>query len=259
MALKKPSVIAEEQERCYVLAVIRGLPYRKVAEITGLSHDTVMHRVRDETEARARGDAVDQLRQHAADQLNDRRGRMYAIMAARHPLVQNGKIVKDDDGEPLYDDGPVIRASAEIHKIDERWAKLFALDSPTPAEAALIGRAEVESQLIATALSDVIKGVVTAADVDAAFASKLTEYAYTLAEHALIRADGSDPGPVPEPPKPQLALPRGSDGSSGKIDDEGGPSAPHPRSRDSATTILAQVDRILMEDDDDEDEEDDQG
>jgi hypothetical protein len=242
-------VIAEQERMAYLLD-LREVPHDVIAQRLEISVGTVKNRIKAGREARTRDDA-DELRDHIDDQYREDYRTVSLMLAA----------TEDPDLK--------LKCVAQRVNISKERRKLNAVDRPTPLETALIGRAEVESQLIATAVQAAIEGVVTAADVDAAFAQKLREYAFELAARELERVDGGEPtGPAPEPPKPQLAITAGPgaagtagspEGPSGKIDDEGGPSAPHPRSRDSATTILAQVDRILMEDDDDEDEEDDQG
>lgn len=220
---------------------LREVPHDVIAQRLEISVGTVKNRIKAGREARTRDDA-DELRDHIDDQYREDYRTVSLMLAA----------TEDPDLK--------LKCVAQRVNISKERRKLNAVDRPTPLETALIGRAEVESQLIATAVQAAIEGVVTAADVDAAFAQKLREYAFELAARELERVDGEEPtGPVPEPPKPQLALPPGSpEGVSDGLQDDGPTSGSHPRGQDAAGGILAQVDRILMEDDDDEDDEDDQ-
>ena len=63
----------------------------------------------------------------------DRVDRYYnSILTRRHLKVGNtGKVVHDDDGEPIYDEGPRMDAAAGILKTQERRAKLLGLNAPT--------------------------------------------------------------------------------------------------------------------------------
>ncbi|MFJ9909889.1 hypothetical protein ACIRVK_45165 [Streptomyces sp. NPDC101152] len=187
-------------------------------------------------------DDIDVLRQDLAAQLDEEFRTVATVQAA------------------AFDPKIKLTASAQLVKINESYRKLFAVDSPTPLEAALTTRAELEADLIAASVEAAVKGVVEAADVDPAFASKLTVYAFELAARRMALAEGTDPGPEPEAPRPQLALTAGSaENPSGDIDEDGGPSVPHPRRRDSVDSIMAQARALLEEDDDDEGEETDQG
>ncbi|MGW1505997.1 hypothetical protein ACWCQW_47370 [Streptomyces mirabilis] len=160
------------------------------------------------------------------------------------------------------DENVRIKALLACARFNESRRKLRGADAVQPQEITLKHQAELDSKLVATAIEAVTVGVMAALGdaVDTAFAERLKIYAYELAAYELERADGADPGPAPEPPKAQLALPPGSASApSDGPEDDGPTSGPHSRLRDAADTILAQVDRILMEDDDDEDDEDDQG
>ena len=54
-----------------------------------------------------------------------------AVLAARHLVVQNGRVVRDADGEPLVDPKPRLGAIDRALKVQERRAKLLGLDAPT--------------------------------------------------------------------------------------------------------------------------------
>jgi hypothetical protein len=53
------------------------------------------------------------------------------VIEADHPLVsQGGKVVHDDDGEILYDDGPRLAGVRELRALLERLAKVTGSDAP---------------------------------------------------------------------------------------------------------------------------------
>ncbi|WP_217552041.1 sigma factor-like helix-turn-helix DNA-binding protein [Streptomyces sp. GbtcB6] len=240
--LPPPSVIAEQERMAYRLHLHR-LPHEEIARRLDLSVATVKRRIEAGREAYTRPDEIEILRQDLGAQLDEEYRTVSTVQAgASDPKIK-------------------LAASAQLVKINESYRKLYAVDSPTPLEAALTARAELEGELIAGAVEAAVRGVIDAADVDVEFAARLKLYAFELAARQLERADGQEPeGPDPVPPKPRLAITAGRpEGPSDKIEETGGPSVPHPRRRDAATTILDQARALLEEDDEDADEEDDQG
>jgi hypothetical protein len=68
----------------------------------------------------------------------------HAIMKKPHPLVSRGQIVRGDDGEPLLDYRPVLRAIDRLLDICERKAKLLGLDVPPRRQETTIEQLEAE-------------------------------------------------------------------------------------------------------------------
>jgi hypothetical protein len=52
-----------------------------------------------------------------------------AVLRRRHVVVQGGKIVKGDDGQPITDDGPILQTTATLLRVMERHAGLLGLDA----------------------------------------------------------------------------------------------------------------------------------
>lgn len=63
---------------------------------------------------------LDELYAHALD-----------ILERDHVTVSQGRIMKDDDGVPLLDDGPKLAAIRELRAIRESYRKLFGVDQPS--------------------------------------------------------------------------------------------------------------------------------
>src|SRR6267142_6638511 len=60
---------------------------------------------------------------------------MRQVLDADHPLVSDGRIVRDGkDGPALQDDGPRRAAVAEIRALDQQRAKLLGLDEATKVD-----------------------------------------------------------------------------------------------------------------------------
>ncbi|KUM69258.1 hypothetical protein [Streptomyces griseorubiginosus] len=165
--------------------------------------------------------------------------------------------------DPSTSDGEKLKALATCVKINESRRTLRGANAPQRTEITLSQQAELDADLVARSLLSVVGPVIDAVRdaVDPGYAERLREFTVERLARELERIDGQEPtGPEPEPPTVRLAITAGTAEAPSEGLEEGGPtSGPHPRRRDTATTILAQVDRMLEEDDDDEDDEDDQG
>lgn len=53
------------------------------------------------------------------------------VLLREHVTVSHGRIIKDDDGNPLLDDGPKLAAIDRLVKVRESYRKLLGLDAPS--------------------------------------------------------------------------------------------------------------------------------
>lgn len=56
------------------------------------------------------------------------------VLERDHITVSQGRVVKDDNGVPLLDDGPKLAALRELRQIRESFRKLHGLDQPAKVE-----------------------------------------------------------------------------------------------------------------------------
>lgn len=77
---------------------------------------------------------AEELRQLELERLDTLARTCEGILARHHVMVSHGRIIKDDDGQVLLDDGPVMQAVDRLLKIQERRAKLLGLDTPVKAD-----------------------------------------------------------------------------------------------------------------------------
>jgi hypothetical protein len=77
---------------------------------------------------------------------------LYRIIAAPHYVVQNGRIVLGQDGEPLLDDGPVMSAIDRLGAISARFHKRHGLDQPERIEIKFEERTELEVRRVVEAI-----------------------------------------------------------------------------------------------------------
>jgi hypothetical protein len=80
------------------------------------------------------------------------RKRVHGVLAADHPLVQNGVIIKDDQGRPLKDAGPVLAAISTWLRIEKQWSETHGTDASKKLEIALEKRTDLEANLISEAV-----------------------------------------------------------------------------------------------------------
>ena len=134
---------------------IAGWTERRIAAHVKISparvHEIIADAIRDLVEPE-----VEELRKITAARLDDQRAVASTVRARPHFVVQGGKIVRDDHGDPLIDDGPVLAANDQLRKIDETEIRLYGLAAKEPLEIVLERRSEMEGEAVANAVEGVI-------------------------------------------------------------------------------------------------------
>ena len=117
------------------------------------------HQIYWDTLAEIKTAEVVPLRAEAAERLDDLRRELYAVLEAKHPLVQQGRVVRvgeaaiDEEGKPyieevggeeLLDAGPKLLAIRTLLRLEERHAKLHGLDVPVRVDLGSLGAVRVE-------------------------------------------------------------------------------------------------------------------
>lgn len=69
-----------------------------------------------------------------AAQLDDLFVHAMEILERDHVMVSHGRVVTDDTGQPLLDDGPKLAALREMRAIRESYRKLYGVDQPAKVE-----------------------------------------------------------------------------------------------------------------------------
>jgi hypothetical protein len=142
----------------------RGLTHRMVAEqmeadyAPGLSLEQRTAQVSvDITRAlkvyRKRVDqGIEEKLTAATLRLNEVRRRLYAVIVAEHYVLYQGEIVKDKEGRPLRDHGPVLAALAQLRALEEQQAKLEGTNAREKIDVALGRRVEEEATDVVEAI-----------------------------------------------------------------------------------------------------------
>lgn len=126
-------VEAEQMLRAWQLSC-DGFTHRQIAVELGVSHGTVANRLnaylRDRIEP-----AIEDLRQLELERLDALTRQAQAILQSEQVLVQHGRIVRDNDGEPLVDKDLALRAMDRIARFSDARCKLLGLHAPLKIDA----------------------------------------------------------------------------------------------------------------------------
>ncbi len=111
-----------EQDTQIVELKRAGNTFEQIAGHLGISKATA-HRGFYRALRRVQAPGVEAIREDQLARIEQAREILNDIIAARHLIVSNGQIVRDD-GEPLPDDAVAMNAIALRDKLDDREAKL---------------------------------------------------------------------------------------------------------------------------------------
>ncbi|MFF3204563.1 hypothetical protein [Streptomyces sp. NPDC002962] len=214
---------------------VAGLTVRQIAAEVGLGPTRVQEILTEEIGARV-GPAAEEYVTLREAELAALWKRAFTVMATA-----------DNDEVKL-------KAMDRLLRINESRRKLRGADAPEALTIALDRRVDEEATDVVTAVLAAVDAVTAALpDLDGTFRANLKTYALQVAGHALQTESGGDPGPEPEAPRQQLALPPGL--SAGPPPDA--PVRPPRREPDSADRVLDQLAKFEDEFGDLEDDDDD--
>lgn len=77
---------------------------------------------------------VEQHRQEMLDQLDEAERAVLAVLHTQHITVSQGRVVRDDDGSTVVDDGPILDAARTLVSLQARKAKLIGADAAEKVE-----------------------------------------------------------------------------------------------------------------------------
>lgn len=104
-------------------------------------------------EYRKRADhAIEEKLTAASLRLNDIRRRLYSVIVADHPVLYQGEIVRDENGNMIQDKGPVLAALAQLRALEEQQARLEGTNAREKIDVALGRRVEEEATDVVEAI-----------------------------------------------------------------------------------------------------------
>jgi hypothetical protein len=123
-----------------------GLTYAQIGEVLGVNRQMATRIVQRGLDRIVR-EPAEQIRRLELDRLDHLQVEGLNVLHRRHVVVQGGKVVKDDDGQPIVDDGPTLHAIHTVLKVQARRAKLLGLDAPAKVEAKVMSIDELDMQI----------------------------------------------------------------------------------------------------------------
>jgi hypothetical protein len=151
------AAVAQRRARALQLKVT-GMTWQQVADAMHEHyHGSPAHahmdvkRAREEAQAQIK-DGLEDLIALSDARLDDMRRRVYAVLAQFHPLVANGKMVVDQDGNPVRDPKPYLDAVEKLGKIENQWQDLHGIKASPRLELLIGQRTEAESTLVVEAI-----------------------------------------------------------------------------------------------------------
>ncbi|MFD3917131.1 hypothetical protein [Streptomyces sp. NPDC058603] len=108
-----------------------GLKYHEIAAELGYCDKGEAWRGVQKAKADVAREPVARLIQTEAAQLDELYVAALEVLERDHVMVSHGRIVTDEEGRPLLDDGPKLNAIRELRGIRESYRKLFGTDAPS--------------------------------------------------------------------------------------------------------------------------------
>ena len=105
-----------------------GKTFEEIADELGVSIGLV-HRDLERTLAHVADPNVAALRAKQGAELTMMKAVVLDVVQRRHLAINQAGVVRDDEGKPLMDDGPLLAAVDRLIRIGEREAKLYGTDA----------------------------------------------------------------------------------------------------------------------------------
>jgi hypothetical protein len=120
-----------------------GQTFDEIGQALGITKQAAFKLVTRALEATLR-EPASQVRVIDLERLDQLQVEALAVLRRTHYVVQGGKIVRGDDGEPLVDDAPTLQAIATIVRLMERRARLLGLDAAQKHEVLTLDTIDAE-------------------------------------------------------------------------------------------------------------------
>lgn len=129
------AVMAERRRQAFAHR-LAGKTLQQTADAMGVSVSSARRYTRAEAHT-VETTAREEYRQQQIDQLQVMRAECLEILESGAPMVSHGRLIKDDEGNPLVDLELKLKTQDRLLKVMERLTKLLGLDEPTRTEAAV--------------------------------------------------------------------------------------------------------------------------
>lgn len=124
-----------------------GWTLQQIADELGCDKTTAGRAIRRALREIVKGPA-EKLLAMEAERLDTLYEEALEVLQRDHVTVSHGKVIKDDDGNVLLDDGPKLAAIDRLVKVRESYRKLLGLDAPS--------RVSVDAQQLGDEISSLL-------------------------------------------------------------------------------------------------------
>lgn len=132
------TVESAERDAEAIRLLCEGATYQRIADVLEYGDRSSAHRAVKSALAAIPAPEAAMLREVEGERLDRLIREAFAVLGRDHVHIsQGGKVVRDDDGNLIYDDGPKLAAINTLVRLSERRAKLFGLDAPTRIKASV--------------------------------------------------------------------------------------------------------------------------
>lgn len=138
--------IAARRERAVALRS-QGQTWQAIADTMGYSDRAAAHKDVTRALEATRTQLAETTEHHRAlalERLDALSRAAVAVLERAHVVVSHGRIITDDEGEPLRDDGPELAAVKTLIDIEQRRARLLGLDAPQKLDTTMAGSVRYE-------------------------------------------------------------------------------------------------------------------
>lgn len=135
----------ERDAECARLQAL-GYTYRQIGSALGIPTTTAFQAVRRVHRA-AGAEARDQIRESVLSRIEAVAARMEEIADSDHYAVAQGRVVYDEEGNPVLDQAPVIAAAKVLLDTARDVRKLMGIDEPVRTETKVDGTQTVSYKI----------------------------------------------------------------------------------------------------------------
>ncbi|MFJ1695674.1 hypothetical protein ACIOHC_11065 [Streptomyces sp. NPDC088252] len=125
---------AVQRDAAASLLKAEGKTYQEIADTLGYYDRGHAWRGVQRARTAILREPAEHLMQVEAERLDEQYVAALSILEREHVMVSHGKVVCDDMGQPILDDGPKLAALREMRQIRESYRRLHGLDSPAKVD-----------------------------------------------------------------------------------------------------------------------------
>lgn len=130
----------------------RGQSYQEIATELGYADHTGARKAVQRALVQIVAEPAEDVRALQLEQLDRLALAALAVLERNHVTVSHGRIIRDENEQPILDDGPVLTAIDRLLKIQERRAKLLGLDAPARHEVVSLDALDAEIERLSAEL-----------------------------------------------------------------------------------------------------------